>query len=514
MPLIKLLNNLIRDVKNFGRCLARCYLISVFLSFERMKFPLFLFWSIFSLACSAQFVEISNPGKLPSKTGKFKIIGKNNDGIIVRLYGVEDVINVYSNEMKLLTTKTISFKNQDGPLQYIMLNKTGAVVFYLDQEKKQSILYAQPVNSQFVEIGKPLVVDSFLDRKDLVASNLRFKPSLDQGYLMVYYPYFSYNKLESIKFMCLDRSLNLIYDKTVPLNRDERELEESKTLIDNNGNTFLILKPAAAGGHTQYDVLHFSSAGDFALYSITTDKEIFGDPYFELDNKNGNLVLTAFFDGQNGGGEAAASGFLYASFDPANGVPVKTNYTYFSNEFIAELTGREKVTRQTLYTFNIRKSVLRNDGGALIIAESFIKDTREQVVPLGIQPAYNSYRSSEVFQFNDIIAFSINPNGTMEWSSIMRKKQSSEDDNGTYSSFLITNEKDKLRFLYLDDISTSGSLTQYVLNSGGKYDRKVVMSQEDRDIMLLPKMGRQISPNEVVLPSYKSNELRLVKITF
>jgi hypothetical protein len=119
-----------------------------------------------------------------------------------------------------------------------------------------------------------------------------------------------------------------------------------------------------------------------------------------------------------------------------------------------------------------------------------------------------------VFQFNDIIAFSENPDGKMEWSSVMRKKQASEDDNGTYSSFLIMNEKEKLRFIYLDDISASGTLNEYVLSSMGKYTREVLFNQEDKDIMLLPKLGKQVSPSEVVIPSYKNNALRLVKISF
>jgi len=479
-----------------------------------MKFLCHLLFSLVTLSVNAQFVEVSNPSKLPAKSGKFKVVGKNNDGIIVRLYGVEDVINVYGDELKLETTKTISFKNQDGPLQHIMLNKTGAVIFYLEQDKKRSLLYAQPVGSKFVEIGKPVLIDSIEDRKDLVASNLRFKQSIDQSYLMIYYPVFSYTKVESIKFLCVDHSLNVIYNKTVPLNRDENELEESKSLTDNKGNAFLILKPEAHTGGTQYDVLHFGTGGEFSTYTITTEKEIFGEPVFDIDNKNGNLVMTAFFDAKKSEAEPAASGFLYASFDPANGNSLKTNYTYFSKEFIAELTGRENVTNQNLFTFNIRKSMLRNDGGALIIAESFIKDSREIPVPVGIQPGYNNYRTSDIFQFNDIIAFSINPEGKMEWSSVMRKKQASEDDNGTYSSFLIMNEKEKLRFIYLDDISTSGTLNAYVLSSAGKYTRYILFNQDDKDIMLLPKMGKQVSPNEVVLPSYKNNALRLVKITF
>ena len=96
----------------------------------------------------------------------------------------------------------------------------------------------------------------------------------------------------------------------------------------------------------------------------------------------------------------------------------------------------------------------------------------------------------------------------------MRKKQASEDDNGAYSSFLIMNEKDKLRLLYLDDVTSSGSLNEFVLSSIGKNTRNVILNQEEKDLMLLPRMGKQISPNQAVIPSYKNGVMRLVKLTF
>jgi len=479
-----------------------------------MKFhltPFLLLLSIFSIA--QPVVQISNASKLPAKTNKFKVIGKNNDGIVLRLYGTEDVIDIFDNDMKLITSKTIEFKNQNGLLQYVMLNKTGAVIFYLQQDRKYSVLYAQPVNSKFMEIGKPIMIDSILDRKDLVASNLRFKPSVDQSSLMIYYPFFSNGKVDVIKFMCLDRGLKILYNKIIPAGRDERELENSKSVIDNNGNAFLILKPETRNKGSEYHVLHMSSDGEFSNYTITTEKEIFGEPWFEVDNKNGNLVMTGLYDAKERN-EDVANGFVYSSFDPANGTLIKVRYTSFPKEFIAELTGRENVINQSLYTFSIRKTILRNDGGALIVAESFIKDTRETPVGVSIQPGFSSYRTSEIFQFNDIIAFSVNSSGTMEWSSVMRKKQASEDDNGIYSSFLIMNEKDRLRFIYLDDISSSGVLNEYTLTSVGKTNRETILNQEEKDMMLLPKMGKQISPNEVIIPSYKNGALQLAKITF
>ena len=478
-----------------------------------MKIFLSIICAWLSICAVAQPVQVSNAYKLPSKTGKFRVIGKNNDGIVVRLYGQEDVIDVFDETLKLVSTRTIDFKGQSGLLQYIMLNKTGAVIFYLAQDKKFSVLLAQPVNSKFIEIGKPLVVDTIYDRKDLVASNLRFKASVDQSSLMIYYPYFSGNTFASAKFICVDRSVHALFNKTIPFNRDEKEIEDSKSLVDNNGNTFFILKPESKTEGNVFDVFRLSSTGDFSIFSIATERAVFGDPYFDIDNRNGNLVMNAFYN-DNRKAEDVANGFLYASYNPATGALIKTNYTPFTSEFIQELTGRPTNDKAKLYTFTIRKSVLRNDGGALIIAESFIRDTREIPIQVGFQPGFGNYHTSNVFQFNDILAFSIKPSGEMEWHAVMRKKQSSEDDNGVYSSFLTLNEKDKLRFLYLDEITTSGILNQYTLTSDGKSDRKAVLNQEEKDVMLLPKSGRQIAPNEAVIPSYMNGMLKLVRITY
>jgi hypothetical protein len=85
------------------------------------------------------------------------------------------------------------------------------------QDKKMSVLFAQPVNSKFMEIGKPIAIDTIVDRKDLVASNLRFKSSADQNFTFIYYPFFAAGEVQSVRFICLDRHCNLFTTKIFPL---------------------------------------------------------------------------------------------------------------------------------------------------------------------------------------------------------------------------------------------------------------------------------------------------------
>jgi len=472
------------------------------------------------LACAllvqAQTVEVSNPTKLSAKAGKFKIIGKNSDGYIVRLYGTEDVVQVYSDDLRLISSRTIEFKTQDGPLQHILLNKTGAIIFYLTQDRKFSVLMAQPVNAKFVEIGKAMPIDTIYDRRDLVSANLRFKASVDQNFLLVYYPFFKGGNIESVKMICLNNSLNQLFNRTLTINRPEDEMESSRAMIDNSGNGYLVFKTSEPQGNTntQFNVYRAGSDGSIGNYTLSCGRALFGEPYIDLDNRNNTIVWSGFYNDDKRG-EEVATGVFYGRVNPADGSEEKLQYIPFSKEFISELTGREAAENKLrLYTFNIKRVLLRNDGGALLLGESFITDSREQFTASGMQAGLSGMRTVTLFQYNDVIAFSIDSSGAVSWTSVMRKKQVSEDDNGAYSSFLIINRKDRLHLLYLDEITYQADVNEYVLTSEGRSKRNKITNQEEKDVMLITKMGKQVSPDEVIIPSAKNGALRLLKIVY
>jgi len=76
------------------------------------------------------------------------------------------------------------------------------------------------------------------------------------------------------------------------------------------------------------------------------------------------------------------------------------------------------------------------------------------------------------------------------------------------------NEKDRVHLLYLDEISTAGTANEYKLSSKGNAERIVLFSQEDKDIFLIPKLAKQVAPNEMVIPSVKSGVFRLVRVQY
>jgi hypothetical protein len=456
------------------------------------------------------------------KLDKVRIVGKNQDGYVVRFSGNEELIHIYDNELKLASARTLDFKAGDGSLQHILLNKTGASLIYLHQEKKQTMLMMQPVNSKFLEISQPLTIDTFPDRRDLVDANLHFKISLDQNYILFYYPVFDDGKISSMQMTCIDRTATVVYKTFLPINRPERDMEYAKTLVDNNGNSYLIFTAEKDRKDNVYGDEYFVTRmdrnnGKQTSYTLKCEKEIFGEPQFDVDNINGDITFCGFYDEKGDPSDAAANGFFYLRYNAPDGTLIKSSYEPFPTAFMTSLTGRDsKGMSNRLFTFNIRKTLLRMDGGTLITAESVIKDKREVVTmsPSLMSTPYNTYRTVYTFAYNDIIAFSFKPDGTIDWQTILRKKQLTEDDNGYNSSFTFVNEKDKVHFLYLDEISSSGSLNEYKLNSTGTSERSVLFGQEDKDVSVIPRLGKQVAPNEVVMPSVKNGDFRLVRVQY
>lgn len=477
--------------------------------------------------CQAQTMDASAPTRMSGKLNKVRIIGKNQEGYVVHFSGGEDLVHIYDNDLKLASARTLDFKSGDGNLQLILLNRSGASLFFLHGEKRQTVAEMQPVNSKFVETGEAIGIDTFGDSRDIVDANLHFKGSLDQNYTLFYYPVYADDQVKSMQMTCIDRAAHRLYKTFVPIARPGKDMEYAKSLVDNKGNGYLIfaaekdLKDDSHG--EQYFVTRVDAgSGVLSSYTIKCEKAIFGDPQFDIDNVNGSLVFCGFFDEKGDPADAAANGFFYLQFDAATGQMKNFAYNTFTPAFMTSLTGRDAGSKYNrLFTFNIRKMLLRIDGGAMITAESVIKDKREVMVSsptmsMGFR-SYSSapnYRTIYTFAYNDIIAFSIRPDGTVDWNAIMRKKQNSEDDNGYNSSFAFMNEKDKVHLLYLDEISYSGSANEYKLSSNGSYERVIDFTQEDKDLFIIPRLGKQVAPNELVLPSVKNGSFKLVRLQY
>ncbi|HEY0261460.1 MAG TPA: hypothetical protein VGB95_00415 [Chitinophagales bacterium] len=479
------------------------------------------FFLVFDFA-DAQKISISPPFKLPARTEKIRVIGKNQDGYVIRLSASSEVFAVFNNDMKLSSVKTFELKNGDDFIQHVQLYKSGAAVYYLHGEKSFTLLLAQIVNSKFQEVGNPIVVDTLWDNIETANANMRMKQSIDQRFTAFYIPIFGSQTIESMQTVCVDKNASRVSKTYLPIHKSDRDLSFSKMVIDTFGNTMLLFND---GRNSIKAVLSERAVpGEIKTLSIPMQKSIFGEPYIEIDNKNNHLLIAGFYDDEITMSEAAAYGFFYKSYDYKTGITNDDRLVAFPDTFIQNLTGRQaSESNNRLYTFTIRKVLQREDGGILISAESSFRDKRQEAVMPSMGMGYGmmgmggggySYRTINIFQYNDIIAFSIDKNGNIDWSKVMHKKQYSEDDDGNSSSYFLSNQKDVLYFIFPEEISTNADADEYILQSNGNIDKRHLFSQEEKDVFLIPKLGKQTAKNETIIPSAKGGSLRLVRFVF
>ena len=112
------------------------------------------------------------------------------------------------------------------------------------------------------------------------------------------------------------------------------------------------------------------------------------------------------------------------------------------------------------------------------------------------------------------MALSVLPDGSLDWGKVLKKKQISEDDDGFFSSYCLSITPEKLNFIYNEEIYHKTNVSQYVMDKKGQFSRQYLFNAGDKNVLLVPRLGKQISSNEVLIPSYKRNYLSFVKVTY
>ena len=167
-----------------------------------------------------------------------------------------------------------------------------------------------------------------------------------------------------------------------------------------------------------------------------------------------------------------------------------------------------------LYTFEVTDAVLRYDGGLIVVAESRYEDAENVEIPSFVPAAGPTFRQVNVQHYNDIMVISLLPQGQLDWVQILKKKQTSEDDDGFFSSYALATTAEKLHFVYNEEIFQKTNVNEFKVGPTGGVSREYLFNSADENVLLVPRIGKQISASELVIPSFKRNYIRLVKITW
>ncbi|GIV34348.1 MAG: hypothetical protein KatS3mg031_1883 [Chitinophagales bacterium] len=474
---------------------------------------------LFPVWCAGQIITYSQPKKLTSRYPDFRILGKNKEGALVYRYGRNShLVDAYGRNLTLRWSKELNFKYADVTVRKMEIYPEKTLVFYLTQQKGQTILAAEKWNARFSGDAPAVILDTVRAGRYDAITVTRIASSLDKTRLIAYYPILKEDKSIDLRLIQTDENLNILYRKTIEVSEADSAMLVRKVLPDNSGNVFVLLERETdrtrkkVAGYDVFRIKWLTPEGSVEDIHFDFKRPVFRKLYIEADNVNHSLIAAGFYT--NDAGEEA-QGYFYFVYDLNSRTVTSAYYMEFTSDLIFEVTGKDASKNvKGFYSFEVYDLVLRQDGGAIFIAESrFTTEENTQIATFtpSIGP---SFRTINIYYYNDIILLSVFPDGKLDWSRVLRKKQISEDDDGFFSSFCTLVTGSKLRFIYNEEIYPKTDVSQYTVDRAGNIDRKFLFNAGDKNVSIIPRLGMQISANEILIPSWRRSALSFVKITY
>jgi hypothetical protein len=480
----------------------------------RISFSVILFCIHYN--ASAQQTSFSEPKKISSKSPQFRILGKNNEGIILHEYGrSENIIEAYNNSMKLKWRKNINIRQLNATIKKIIIYPDTTNIIYVAPDKEQWRIYAQSMDARFGSGIRFLMLDSVNYGKENFAESIKVIHSKNRSKILAYYPEPGQN---AINFILLEKNLDVVMKQKVDFALPDGDYSLNDVLVDDEGNILVALldnaKHRKSDGITDRNRIFIIRKAE--MVSTTLDFSFsqpgFGKVKFDIDNINKQIVAGGFFTDEQ---QRHAKGYFFKAYSIAENKLIKNHYISFSSNLYVEIAGKESGQNlDGLSTFEIIDLVLRYDGGVMMIAESRFNNIESIQTPSFVPAAGPSFRSVTVTYYNDLMVLCVSPTGKEDWVKVLRKKQVSEEDEGFFSSYAMHIRGDEVNLIYNEDIYQSTNVSNYKLDPKGDLKRNTILNSYDQNVLLVPRLGKQVSSNETIIPSFRKNNLRLVKLTF
>ena len=488
-----------------------------------LKSYLFISILLFVLVAitNAQTLTISKPIPISNKTSKFRFLGKNNIGYWVRNYGKnEERIDIYDEGMNLVKSKTLLIKRPNFNTISYFLGTSQATIYYTEYKKKTLYLCASNINDR-LETSLENVLDTVKYQSYDDEATVSFASSTNKLFHVFFIPIYNEGAFKAVKVIATNGNSLALYRKNLDITLTGYTASPEDAIVNNEGNTFLLIKyDNLLNDSIRYISYMLSNKGEILnSFNVYFDRIVFGDPYILFDELKKEFIATSFTSDNEKQGANFFTTYRYSIVDPHIS---STNHYKIDKEIIADIYKGDPGNITGLYTYQIKKVVLTYNSGLYVFTESFFRENKEEIAPdvlslspmNNFQPAYNNTRSVSVYHYNDILCFKLNDSLKSFNYELISKKQLSENDNGAYSSFALFNSGDKLKCFYNSEESGNYSLVTYNIDQKKELTKSILLNEEKKGVQLIPKMAIQTGMYELVIPSFRNDDFKLIKIKF
>lgn len=417
-------------------------------------------------------------------------------------------VQAFDNQMRLVWDKELDLEKKSPKPLGVVASREDFTLVYRHRVKNHLVLRADKFDPAAKLIDTATIKDfGYL----FITPNFEVIKSEDKTKMVIYY----LENQQVFRAVSFDvTTMKVLWDRSFSPSEMNFWEEFGQVLVDNEGTMRVILEKNRL--RLRKDEYHYeiyeanAQTEEPRVYTVGLEGKNTYDTYFAYDNLNRTIVATGLYSEKN---LERAVGYFFMRFTPSNPDAYLLTFEPFDDEFVTNLMGKNIENNRGINETSIQQVVLRRDGGVLMIAE------RNRQLERRTGSTNRAFFDGNVryivdYYYDDMFMVSFNPDGKTHWKTILHKKQYSQDDNGIFSSFFLYKNPTNLRLLFNDEIKYENTVSEYVVNGSGDFERKSLLNTENLELKLRFRDALQVSATEIIVVSERRNRLKLVKLQY
>ncbi len=468
------------------------------------------------------------------------------------LYAIERYwIERYDHRMRLKRAQAIELKYKSKIQNFEGLFHWGGKLWLLtsfhNKAKKEVYLFRQQIHRRSLRQNtrSMRLVARTPAPKLTRKGHFNYYIPPDSSHLLIYnaLPY-QKGQPEQFAFHVFKPNFELRWARDVRLPWPDEQFKVKSYRVDRHGNVYLlgvrflddIAQQRIGQPDYQYVILAWFDDGQrMEQYTISLDNRFITDLTFRI-GKDGIINCAGFYSEK---GPGNIKGTCYLRIEPSQWCVLTQQATPFSLEFLTPYytprkreRARQAQAKQNtlrapeLYRYALNHLILRSDGGAVLIAEQYY--VKERTTYYGNYSRGYNIRRDFLYHYNDIIVVNIRPDGSLEWTARIPKRQITTNDHGYFSSYAMATVQDRFYFIFNDHprnfdqkrkrrYTFKGSKSVVALTEVRKDGTTHVWpltSTQQADVMVRPKICRQIGARDMALYGERRRRYRFGYLHF
>lgn len=488
------------------------------------RFLIFLMLYQVPAVLKAQTVEWSNQQKVKSRSNYTMILGSNPAGYFLlrakdNEFTRELMLERYKSNLALDISKEL-WQPPGSIIEKVLLQPSGLIAFGLTRNNvldKYDFLYWK-TDDQLVLSGTAQTLFQ-LDASAIKDKHAFYiKQSTDKSkYYIMYLMKAKGGESSILAVQAFTNELTPLFSKYYPLEYPVEDIFITGFECDDKDNAFVLIdfpeSPVKKRGESQRKFFLYAisaTQSDLTEFELGNDSTSIIDLGLVVNTYYQNVTVSGFY--RNKTTETSLDGIFMCSIDIGSlTFRMRKSYPFdktLVQKFTSVLTNENSPGLSDLL---IRKIIPRSDGGCMVIAE---KSYETKQVYTYFVNGFQQTSSRTVYNYDEVLVFSLDPDGKIQFNDVIKKRQSSVNDGGYYSSFVTLNTNSSVALIYSMDASAESDIMISTISPKGEIDTRILIKAMSYYVSLMPPESRQISANSTLICAMKDRKFSIMKVTY